>query len=65
MNYILCADNARFFNHSDNPNTHVVEDPEDEETADVASKDIQIGEELTVDYREFDADPYFGFENKK
>jgi uncharacterized protein len=39
-NYVLCSDNARFFNHSDIPNTHCVIDPEDEETADVASRDI-------------------------
>jgi len=53
-----------FFNHSDNPNTHCVEDPDDEETADIASRDIQVGEELTVNYREFDADPLYGFDKK-
>ena len=63
LNYVLCSDDARFFNHSNTPNTHCVEDPDDEDTANVASRDIQIGEELTVDYREFDTDPFFGFEN--
>ncbi len=62
LNYVLCSDNARFFNHSDAANTHCVEDPDDEDTANVASRDIQKGEELFVDYREFDTDPFYGFE---
>ena len=62
MKYVLCADDARFFNHSDMPNTHCIEDPDDEDTANIAAKDIQIGEELTIDYREFDNDPFYGFE---
>lgn len=62
MNYVLCADDARFFNHADTPNTHCVEDPEDEDTANVASRDIQAGEELNVDYREFDTHPFYGFD---
>jgi len=62
LNWVLCTDNARFFNHSEMANTHCVEDPEDEDTANVASYDIQIGEELFVDYREFDTDPFYGFE---
>jgi len=37
--YVLCADDARYFNHSE-----------------VAARDIQPGEELTCDYRLFDAD---------
>jgi len=61
MNYVLCADNSRFFNHSDHPNTDCIPDPEDEETACIASQDIQKGEELTVDYKEFDTDPFYGF----
>lgn len=64
LNYVLCSDNARFFNHSDSPNTHCVEDPDDEDTADIASRDIQEGEELTVDYRKFDANPFYGFDKK-
>ena len=63
LNYVLCADDARFFNHSDSANTRCVEDPEDEDTANIASRDIQKGEELFVDYREFDTDPFYGFEN--
>ena len=63
LRYVLCADNARFFNHSDTPNTTCVEDPEDEDTMDIALRDIAPGEELTVDYREFDTDPFYGFES--
>jgi SET domain-containing protein len=51
--YCLCSDNDRFLNHSDNPNCGLLGD-----WGDVALKDIQIGEELTVDYRKFD--PHFG-----
>lgn len=49
--YVLCGDDARFMNHSDTPNTR--EDPE----ATVAIRDIAAGEEITCDYREFDATP--------
>ena len=49
--YIVCGDNARFMNHSDNPN--VTMSPEG--TADnIAARDIAAGEELTCDYRTFD-----------
>ncbi len=51
--YVLCADDARFFNHADTPN--VIDDPSDEGTA-VAARDIREGEELTSDYRTYDAD---------
>jgi len=61
LHYVLCGDDARFFNHSDTPNTHCVADPEDEETADVASRDIHPDEELTTDYKNFDTDPFHGF----
>ena len=49
--YILCFDDARFFNHSSNPN---VSSSEDDGITDVALRDIQIGEELTQDYGNFD-----------
>jgi SET domain-containing protein len=64
LNYVLCADDARFFNHSDTPNTHCVENPDDEDNDDVASRDIIAGEELTVDYRTFDTHPFDGFIKK-
>ena len=45
--YVYCCDNAKFFNHSDTPNTNVV----GYDT--VAARDLKAGEELTTDYREF------------
>lgn len=51
--YILCADNARFLNHSGAPNL-TGEGSQDE--IDIAARDIEKGEELTVDYFEFDAE---------
>ncbi len=49
--YGTSADNSRFLNHSFTPNLRSFEEPD----CDVALRDIQIGEELTEDYREFDA----------
>ena len=51
--YVLCADDARFFNHSDTPNTVDLPGPEGPT---IAARDITIGEELTGDYWAFDAD---------
>ncbi len=51
--YILCFDDTRFLNHSDNPNL-ISNDPIEE--IDIAARDIQKCEELTVNYKEFDAD---------
>jgi uncharacterized protein len=49
--YTLCADNARFINHSDTPNlTHAADTI-------VANRDIAADEELTLDYRRVD-NPY-------
>ena len=45
--YFLSSDDDRFTNHSDTPNTHFVNG------CSVAARDIQPGEELTTDYREF------------
>ena len=53
--YELCSDDARFFNHSDTPNTRSIQLETGEET-DVATRDIEAGEELTCDYRTFDGD---------
>lgn len=52
--YVLCADNARFFNHSTRPNTVGISDSVDIETVDIAIRDIEAGEELTTNYFEFD-----------
>ena len=47
--YILCCDDYRFINHSNTPNVRV--DPaEDFYGVDFAARDIDTGEELTVDY---------------
>lgn len=52
--WVLCGDNSKFFNHSDKPNTFVVDDPETIWQADAALWDIAAGEELTTNYHEFD-----------
>jgi uncharacterized protein len=54
--YVLCFDNAKYFNHSELPNTEPMAFDDDPEGVDVASRDIFSGEELTTDYRNFDAD---------
>lgn len=46
--YILCIDNSRFINHSDDPNT---DDSTNMFT--LARKDIWIGEEITSNYKDF------------
>ena len=46
--YLLCGDDARFFNHSEKPNC----DEATSNDATFALKDIALGEELTVNYRE-------------
>lgn len=50
--YLLCGDDARFFNHSDSPNcadlpAHALVD------VTIAAKDILPGEELTCNYKVF------------
>jgi SET domain-containing protein len=47
--WILCVDNDRFTNHSDTPNTGPNEKGEV-----VTLRDIEVGEELTIDYWEID-----------
>lgn len=51
--YVLCGDNARYMNHSFEPNC----DDRGEHT--VALRDIAAFEELTCDYRDFDAESTF------
>lgn len=53
--FVLCADNARFMNHADDPNTEGVHEAGAIEGYDVATRDIRAGEEMTCDYRTFDA----------
>lgn len=58
--YVYCLDNARFMNHADDPNTAGVHQDGAIEGYDIATRDIAEGEELTCDYRLFDA----GFRGK-
>lgn len=48
--YILCGDDARFFNHSDDCNCS-----DAQEFITRAKKDIKIGEEITCNYAELDS----------
>lgn len=51
--YLLCSDNDRFCNHSENPNREFVYvDPTN--IYEIATRDIQPGDELTNDYSQFD-----------
>jgi uncharacterized protein len=52
--YVLCGDDARFFNHAEDPNCIDIPDARGGTT--VAKRDIAAGEELTCDYAAFDAD---------
>lgn len=60
--YVLCGDDARFFNHSINPNCD-----ENSDDITIASRDISSGEELTVNYEEFymnmDEHPEISYKN--
>jgi len=46
--WVLCGDNGRYFNHSDDPST--VSDGVSF-GSDCAARDLAVGEELTSDYR--------------
>ena len=46
--YYLCVDDARFMNHSYDPNTY------EKGQSSIAKRDIAAGEELTCDYGNFD-----------
>ncbi|MDX1674239.1 MAG: SET domain-containing protein [Longimicrobiales bacterium] len=52
--YVLCADDARFMNHSDDPPVRGDYDEEPVFGTDIAVRDIEPGEELTCDYTTFD-----------
>lgn len=52
--YVLCADDARYMNHAEEPNVAGDYDKEPVFGLDVAARDIEAGEELTCDYRTFD-----------
>jgi len=58
-NYILCADDTRFFNHSSEPNVINTAKAGEQEGIDVAARNIKKGEELLYDYCVFaDNDPH-------
>jgi len=49
--WYLCNDNARFSNHSDNPNSEINFNEKGIAQYYVTTKDIQPGEQLLIDYR--------------
>jgi SET domain-containing protein len=51
--FVLCGDDARFFNHAASPNCH--DFPDERGGTTVAARDIEPGEELTCDYAVIDA----------
>ena len=53
--YVLCGDDARFFNHSENPNCFDFYTGKDQDVT-AALRDIEAGEELTCNYELFDLD---------
>lgn len=53
--HVLLGDDARFVNHSDNPNTDGVLSP-DGHGYTIANRDILPGEEITTDYYDTDED---------
>lgn len=55
--YVVAADGHRFTNHSVSPNVGTIGAHEGDDGQDVALRDIEPGEELTVDYRVFGEDP--------
>lgn len=56
--YILCSDDSRFMNHSDEPNIRCVipKGSDGNELDCYALKSIHPGEEITCDYSDFDAE---------
>jgi len=51
--FVLCGDNARYINHSDNPNILDIKSKRGEDVA-IAAKNIKKGEEITSKYLIFD-----------
>lgn len=62
--YILCFDDARYFNHSEDANCLENAELMDEgEAGDTAARDIQEGEEMTNNYLIFDTDFQYKMEH--
>jgi len=57
--YFLDFDDERFVNHSDEPNVGPKPSGWEELGEMYALRDIQIGEEITEDYKEFNDNAYF------
>lgn len=54
--YVICYDDSRFMNHSDSPTTEgAYPSTHHLEGVDIAARDLEIGEELTCDYKTFEA----------
>jgi len=53
--YVYSIDDSRFINHSSvNNNIDIADMPGEPETVAVANRDIEKGEEMLINYREFD-----------
>jgi SET domain-containing protein len=52
--YCFASDNAKYFNHSNSPNSRSTYYQDEEEVITTAIKDIEIGEEITDDYGSFE-----------
>lgn len=53
--YVYSIDNSHFTNHSSKLNNLDVVDCGDRETCAIANRDIEAGEEMLVNYRDFDS----------
>jgi uncharacterized protein len=53
--WVLPSDDSRFTNHSINNNIDTVDLPGEIETAGMANRDIEVGDEILVNYRTFDS----------
>jgi len=56
--FILCFDDERFINHSEDPNIIQSQVESEIEGIEIAARDIQEGEELFCDYYSFDFDAH-------
>lgn len=54
--FILCGDDERFINHSESPNVIQGKGESEIEGVEIAARDIKEGEELFVNYYDFDED---------
>lgn len=56
--FILCFDDERFINHSEDPNIIQSNSESEIEGVEIAARDIKEGEELLCNYEHFDFDAY-------